>query len=45
MITMFNSKTVYLGTDLKRFNEVRDYLDQNHIKYKYKTRNPMGQWT
>ena len=38
MITMFNSKTVYLGTDLKRFNEVRDYLDQNHIKYKYKTR-------
>lgn len=45
MITMFNSKTVYLGTDMKKFNEIRDYLDANHIKYKYKTKNRMGACT
>lgn len=45
MITRFNSRTVYLGTDLKVFNEFRDFLDANHIKYKYKTTNRMGQYT
>lgn len=45
MITHFNSRSVYLGTDLKRFNEVRDYLDHEHIRYRYKVKNRMGQWT
>lgn len=45
MIHMFNSKTIYLGYDLKYFNEVRDYLDQNKIPYKYKIRNRLGQWS
>ena len=44
MITMFNSKSVYLGVDLKKFNEVREYLDANHIPYKYKVKNRQGQW-
>lgn len=44
MITLFNAKTVYLGKDMKKFNEVRDYLECNHIKYKYKVRNRMSQW-
>lgn len=44
MITIFNSKSVYLGYDLKKFNEVRSYLEENHIKYKYKVKNPMAQW-
>lgn len=44
MITFFNAKTVYLGTDMKKFNEVRDYLECNHIKYKYKVKNRTGQW-
>ena len=44
VITHFNSKSVYLGPDLRRFNEIRDYLDQAHIRYKYKVKNRMGQW-
>lgn len=44
MITALNSKSVYIGTDLKRFNEIRDYLDANHIPYKYTTKNRLGQW-
>lgn len=45
MITMFNSKSVYLGTDMKKFNEIREYLDANNIKYKYKVKNRQGQWS
>lgn len=44
MITFFNSKTVYLGTDMKRFNEIRGWLEANDIKYKYKVKNRMSQW-
>lgn len=43
MITRLNGKTVYLGTDLKKFNEIRDQLEAEHIKYKYYTKNRMGQ--
>lgn len=45
MITIFNSKSVYIGKDMKKFSEIRDYLDANHIQYKYKVKNQMGQWT
>lgn len=44
MITFFNSRTVYLGTDMKRFNEIRDWLEANGIKYKYKVKNRLSQW-
>lgn len=44
MITMFNARTVYLGCDLKRFNQIRDYLEANDIPYKRKVRNPQGSW-
>lgn len=36
MITIFNSKTIYLGSDMAKFNEMRNYLDSKNIKYKYK---------
>ena len=38
MITIFNSKSVYLGRDVKRFEEIRTYLENHNIKYKYKVR-------
>lgn len=45
MITLFNSKTLYIGYDMARFNEIRDYLERNHIKHKSKVKNRMGQWS
>lgn len=39
MITILNSKSIYIGTDLKKFNELRDYLASNNIDYKYKVRD------
>lgn len=44
MITFFNSKSVYLGCDMKKFNEIRDYLDAKGIPYRYKVKNRMTQW-
>jgi glycosidase len=31
--------------DLKRFNEIRDVLDRENIKYKYKVKDQLGEWT
>ena len=45
MITIFNSRTIYLGTDMKRFNEIRDRLDACKIKYRYKVKNRMSDWS
>ncbi|MDO4328024.1 MAG: hypothetical protein Q4C66_01640 [Lachnospiraceae bacterium] len=45
MITIFNSECAYSGYDLKKFNEMRNNLEKNHIKYKYKVRNRMAQWS
>lgn len=45
MIAFFNSKSLYTGTDMKKFNEIRDYLDQNKIKYRYRVKNRMSQWS
>ena len=28
MFTVFNSESLWIGTDLKRFNEIRDILDR-----------------
>ena len=33
MFTAFNSESLWIGTDLKRFNEIRDVLDRENIKY------------
>ena len=45
MLTIFNTMSLYIGTDLKRFNEIRDILEANKIKYKYNTKNRLGEWT
>ena len=29
---------------MKRFNEIREYLETNTIKYKYKVKNHLGNW-
>ena len=44
MITFFNSKTVFMGTDLREFNEMREFLKQNGVKYKYKVNSQSGRW-
>ena len=44
MFTVFNSESIWIGTDLKKFNEIRDILDREGIKYKYKVRDRMGEW-
>ncbi len=30
MFTVFNSESLWIGTDLKRFNEIRDILDRQN---------------
>ena len=42
MITMFNSKSVFVGTSLQEFNEMREYLKQHGVKYKYKVNSQTG---
>lgn len=44
MFTLLNSASLWIGTDLKRFNEIRDTLDAAHIPHKYKTKNQLGEW-
>ena len=44
MLTFLNSKSLWIGTDLKRFNQIRDALDTAHIAYKIKINDQMGQW-
>lgn len=43
MITFWNSKTVYIGTDLQKTCAVRDQLDAMGIKYRYKVRSRAGE--
>ena len=44
MFAVFNSESLWIGTDLKRFNEIRDILDSQNIKYKYKVKDQLGEW-
>lgn len=44
MFTLFNSESIWIGTDLKKFNEIRDILDREGITYKYKVKDQMGEW-
>ena len=45
MFTVLNSESLWIRTDLKRFNEIRDILDSQNIKYKYKVKDQLGEWT
>lgn len=44
MFTFFNSDTLWIGTNMQRFNQIRDELDIKHIPYHYKVKNELGQW-
>lgn len=45
MIGFFNWRSIWIGTDMKRFNELRDYLDKNEVRYKYKVKNRTTEWS
>ena len=47
MLIVFNSESLWIGTDLKQFIEIRDILDSQNIKYKrYKNaKDQLGEWT
>lgn len=44
MLTIFNRKSVYIGTDIQDFSRIRTLLSDSHIPYSQKTKNRMGQW-
>ena len=44
MFTLFNTESLWIGTDLKKFNEIRDILDREGICYKYKVSNSPDQF-
>lgn len=43
LITIFNSESLWIGTDLKQFNTIRDKLAAGGVPYKYKVKNQLGQ--
>lgn len=45
MFTLFNSESLWLGTDMNRLAQIRSILEEHSIPYKYKVRNHLGQWT
>lgn len=45
MFTLFNSESLWIGTDSNRLAEIRSILENHSIPYKYKVRNHLGQWT
>lgn len=40
----FMTESIYIGYDMKRFNEIRDALDLAKILYKHKVRNRDSEW-
>ena len=44
MFTFFNSKSLWIGFDLERMNQIRNILDNHNIPYKYKTKNHLASW-
>ena len=44
MFTVFHSESIWTGTDMKKFNEIRNVLDREGIKYKYKIKDRLGEW-
>ena len=45
MITIFNRESLWIGRDMKRFNEMRDVLEREHIPYTYRIRSSGNGWT
>lgn len=45
MLTFFNSESLWIGTDMKRFNQFRDVLEREGIAYRHKVKNRMRQWS
>ena len=43
MFNFLNSESLWIGTDMKRFNEIRTQLEQEGIPYKYKTKDHLSQ--
>ena len=43
MFTFFNSHSVWTGTDIKKFSQIRDILEMNSIQYKYKTKDQLSE--
>ena len=39
MFNIFNSKSLWIGTDMEVFNKIRTRLEQEWIPYKYKKKN------
>ena len=39
MFNIFNSESLWVGTDMEMFNKIRTRLEQEGIPYKYKTKN------
>ena len=44
MITIFNSKSVYIGYDVRAYQRVTDVLRAAGIRYKVKSRSRFGGW-
>lgn len=45
MFTFINSESLWIGTDMNRFNRIREELEKEQVRYKYKVRNRTGQWS
>lgn len=45
MITILNSESLWIGTDITQFNRLRDVLEREGIQYRHKVKNRMGQWS
>ena len=45
MFTVFHTESLWIGTDVKKFNEIRDALDRSGIRYKYEVKDQLGEWT
>ena len=43
MFNFLNSESLWIGTDVKKFNEIRTQLEQEGIPYKYKTKDHLSQ--
>ena len=43
MFNIFNSESLWIGTDMEMFNKIRTRLEQEGIPYKYKTKNHLSQ--
>ena len=44
MITIFNRESLWIGRDMKRFNEMREALEREKIPYTYGTRSSGNRW-